>query len=204
MITTARAWTSRQVAVLVGVWFAAALAVAASGALTAFRPPAPQLLIFGLSVAGWIALRRVVPLCAWEEVVDLRAFVLPHVGRLLAGGAFLMYSARGELPASFAVPAGWGDMAVGVTAAALLLWGPPRSPLQLRAYLTWNVIGLADILFVVANAARAGLQNPAAMAPLLRLPLALLPTFLVPIVLVTHAVLFLRLADEGRDSIEPR
>ena len=57
-----------------------------------------------------------------------------------------------------------------------------------------ELLGLIDIVLVVANAARFWVADPAAMAPMLRLPLALLPSFLVPIVFVTHALLFNRLS----------
>jgi hypothetical protein len=56
------------------------------------------------------------------------------------------------------------------------------------------VLGLADILFVVATAARLALADPASMAALLRLPLSLLPTFLVPLIIASHVVLGVRLA----------
>jgi hypothetical protein len=62
------------------------------------------------------------------------------------------------------------------------------------AYSIWNVIGLVDILFVVATAARLGLTAPESMRALLRLPLSLLPTWLVPLIIASHVLLGIRLA----------
>ncbi len=52
---------------------------------------------------------------------------------------------------------------------------------------------MIDILFVVGNAARIGIADPAAMGALLHLPLCLLPTFLVPVIITTHILIFRRL-----------
>jgi len=46
----------------------------------------------------------------------LLRLTVPHVFRLVAGVAFLVAMALGQLPAVFALPAGWGDVAIGVQA----------------------------------------------------------------------------------------
>ena len=56
-----------------------------------------------------------------------------------------------------------------------------------------NVLGLIDILFVVATATRIALGDPGALAPLLRLPLSVLPTWLVPLIIASHVILAVRL-----------
>src|SRR2546430_1058598 len=76
----------------------------------------------------------------------------------------------------------------------LLLSGSPPRAGRRAAYILWNVLGLADILFVVVTAARLGVTDPESMAALLRLPLSLLPTFLVPLIIASHMVLGVRLA----------
>jgi hypothetical protein len=59
--------------------------------------------------------------------------------------------------------------------------------------LAWNVVGMLDIGFVVATAARLAAADPSSMRALLRLPLSLLPTFLVPLIIATHVWIFVRL-----------
>lgn len=116
----------------------------------------------------------------------------PHLTRFV--GAYFLYLYRhGALPYEFAVPGGWGDITVASLAVLLLLGGPPRTAWR-RAYAVWNVLGAADILFVVAAATRLWVADAAAMAALLHLPLSLLLTFLVPLIIASHVVLGVRLA----------
>ena len=54
-------------------------------------------------------------------------------------------------------------------------------------------LGLLDILFVVATAARVGTADPESMRALLVLPLSVLPTFLVPLIIASHVAIAVRL-----------
>lgn len=107
---------------------------------------------------------------------------------------------QGELPYAFAVPGGWGDITIAVLASFLILSGAASGRRRL-VFVLWNVVGLIDILFVVATAIRLALTDPLSMAALLRFPLSLLPTFVVPLVIAIHIVLFVRLK---KPSDEPR
>lgn len=100
----------------------------------------------------------------WLLELDVRFLVLFHVTRFI-GIYFLYLHSHGRLPYAFAVPGGWGDIAVAGTALVVASYPLPRI-----VYL-WNVIGLTDILLVVATAARLALHNPASMNGLTELPL---------------------------------
>src|SRR4029078_1734250 len=105
---------------------------------------------------------------------------------------------RGEMPSAFAVPAGWGDVAVAFLAFMLMMSVNPKTKSGLRLYLAWNVLGLIDILAVVGNAATTAMRDPESMQALLQLPCSLLPTFLVPLIIVSHVLLFMVLARRNR------
>ena len=189
--------TSRMGAIALA-WLIVAALAGATGWPTLLRPPGPQIAILILSVLTWLALTRPAGVRAWTMGVDPRVLVLPHLGRVAAGVAFLAYAQRGMLPSAFAVRAGVGDIVVGVAAAGLMVLGRPDTDPKRRAFLTWNVLGLADIVMVVVAAARAGLRAPESMASLLQLPMVLAPLFLVPIIFATHALLFQRLRSSFR------
>jgi hypothetical protein len=188
-----RAIRTSTVLAVVSAWLVVALAVGAAGLLRPLRPPGPQVLIFGLAGA-LVALGLSVPrIRAWVMSVDARLLVALHLTRFV-GFYFLVLYGRGELPYDFAVPGGWGDIAVAAAAAVLLATARPTSRGGWLAYSVWNVAGFVDIMFVVLTAARLGLEDPTSLEALFRLPLALLPAWLVPLVIATHVLLAVRLA----------
>jgi hypothetical protein len=117
------------------------------------------------------------------------------------GVLFVILLAQGQLPAHFARPAGWGDIAVGLTAPLVALalarglWG--RRALAI----TWNVVGLVDL--VVAVGMGSGLLAPF-LAPELGssvppaaamgvFPMILVPTFAVPVSVLLHLLALAKL-----------
>jgi len=180
------------IAVGLAIWLAGAVLLGASGVLQGLRPPAPQVILVALT-AGLLAAGALVPgLRRWAGAVDLRTLVALHLTRFV-GVYFLVLYRRGELPYAFAVPGGWGDILVATLALVLLLAVPPTGAWGRRLYLGWNVLGLLDILAVVAAGAAEWVSRPESMQPLLRLPLSLLITFLVPLIIASHVLLLARL-----------
>jgi hypothetical protein len=184
------------------VWLVASLVGSWSGGLQRLRPPAPQLVLLGLTAALILLAVSVEGLRAWLRDLDLRWFLGPHITRLVIGLYFLSLSRQGTLPTAFGVPAGWGDAAVGSLALLLVATGPPGTSGRRRWYARWNWLGFLDLLFVVGTAARTALADPPSMNALLRLPLSLLPTFWVPILLASHVVLLRRL-ERARPAVVP-
>ena len=114
-----------------------------------------------------------------------------HLIRTIVGSYFLIVYGRGELPGEFAVVAGVGDIAVGLGAALVLLFVlPANTPGRRRVLLTWNALGLLDILLVLGNATRIMGEYPTLGQPFQSLPLALAPTLVVPLVITSHVLLF--------------
>jgi hypothetical protein len=180
------------------VWFVLACAAGISGRVASLTPPQPQLVIAALSVVLLVSGWALPGMRAWLGDVNLRGFVAFHVTRFV-GIAFLLMSARGEMSAEWALPAGWGDIAVatGALLIAALLPRPESRPDIVRL---WNLIGLIDIVAVVVTAARIGMRDPAGLAPLLRFPMSLVPTFIVPVVFATHCWMALRLQPRARPA----
>jgi hypothetical protein len=170
-------------AVGLGGWFqnASAQAVAAT--------------VWTLTALVLLACWKIASIKGWALDIDLRWRVLFHVTRLFAGAYFLVLCQGGKLPCSFARPAGWGDIVVAVLALAVV--GAVRTEFAKTLLLTWNTLGLIDIIFVVFSALRFGLKDGQSMHTLRGLPLSLLPTFLVPIIIASHVLIFVRLARAG-------
>ena len=122
---------------------------------------------------------------------------LPHALRVV-GVVFLIVMAQGHLPAAFALPAGLGDIAVGVAApfvARRLDRGAGRSEA-----VRFNVLGLLDLVV----AAGIGyllfdlITVTPSTAPLTLLPLVLILTVPVPLAVALHLVSLRRLRVAAR------
>jgi hypothetical protein len=122
--------------------------------------------------------------------------VAPQVFRVV-GGTFVIAMALGELPALFALPAGLGDIAVGV-AAPFVAWRLARGTGR-RAAVRFSLLGLLDLVVAVTIGTLTGIEparvievSPTAEV-LGDLPLALIPTTVVPLAIALHVTLLARL-----------
>ena len=175
-------------------WLLVAIGLAATGQVALLRPPAPQLILLGLTLALVAAGAMLPGFRLWLAGLNLRQIVALHLTRFI-GIYFLVLYRRGLLPYDFAIPGGWGDILIATGALVLVLLVPDLA--RRRPWLlVWNLLGLLDILYVVATASRLALVDPWSMQALLRLPLSLLPTFLVPLLIASHLYLFVRLRAE--------
>jgi hypothetical protein len=171
-------------------WFFAAVALGDSGRLAVLEPPAPQVILVGLTALLLVNSAMLPGFRRWLAGLDLRHLIAVHLSRFI-GIHFLVLYGRGQLPYDFAVKGGWGDIMVATGAFAFVV--APELIARRGWVLAWNVFGFLDISFVVATAAREAAADPSSMRALLRLPLSLLPTFLVPLIIATHVWIFLRL-----------
>jgi hypothetical protein len=123
--------------------------------------------------------------------LDLRLVAAIQAWRM-AGLGFLSLYAYKVLPAVFALPAGLGDMAVGITAPWMIL-ALLRQPgfAGSAAFVRWNVLGIADLVIAisigtVSSLFATGAAGEISTGPMATLPLLLIPAFLVPLFLMLH------------------
>jgi hypothetical protein len=177
-------------AALIAVWFA--FAVSAS-ALQLFKNASNRV---GVAV-GMAALIPIVVFSLWSAGSHgFRQFVLSLSPRVLTyvqawrviGVVFVILEARGVLPAIFALPAGYGDMAIGAT-ASYVAW-KLANPGHRSTFILWQVLGIADLVTAVSLGTTASLLSPHSipMAAMTVLPLSLVPTFLVPLFMILHMI----------------
>jgi len=120
----------------------------------------------------------------------------------IVGFTFVLLEARGVLPAIFALPAGYGDMAIGAT-ATLVAW-KLANPSYRNSFIIWQVLGIMDLVTAVSLGTTAGLLSPSgpSMAAMTVLPLSLVPTFLVPLFFIFHAICIAQARAWNADSME--
>ncbi len=208
-------WSGPQRAWLTGIllaWFAAAYVIgaerwAANEQLALFAP---------------IALTAVVPVAAFLAIYALsdrfRSFVLSQDIRRLTmlqhwrviGFVFLPLYFFGVLPGLFAWPAGLGDVAIGLTAAAMVA-RIDRDPgaATTRALVRFQLFGLLDFAVAIVTAGLSAGVFPELVAggptsaPLDVWPLNLFPSFIVPIFIIMHLTVLLKIRHLRRVAHTP-
>jgi hypothetical protein len=109
----------------------------------------------------------------------------------ILGVAFLWGMTQGLLDPAFAIPAGVGDILIGVTAIpfAIFLW--KGYSWSRYAVIVWSVLGIADLVnaITLGTITSAGFTNPTTTT----FPWVLVPTIGVPLALALHGIVLYRL-----------
>lgn len=191
-----------RLSVLALAWFAAVSVLGATGVFSATG--------FGTPVIGLAVLMPVVVFLASATRsgglrnvalhVPLAALVGIHAARVL-GVFFVLLFEAGRLPPTFALTAGWGDIAVGV-AALPLAWAIRHRISGWRPLtFAWNLLGFADLVTAVTLGLGSAANSPVRFiyetpnsGAVAALPWVLIPAVLVPVYLITHLIVFAQLA----------
>ena len=196
-----RAAILRNAGLVLIAWFGAALVLAWLGFFEGAPDRVPTvefgilapILIGVIALARSTTLRRVVAAIPQAWVVGVQFY------RTL-GAVFLTLLAIGQLPAAFAIPAGVGDVLVGILApvvALVIARGWRRASVFV---LVWNIFGFLDLVCAVGT----GFMTSPSPAQLLSLdapnllisafPLVMIPVFAVPLSVLLHLVSLMKLA----------
>ena len=170
-------------------WLALALFLAGQGVFrSALNQPVPYIaLAIGIPIlvgALFIRLKPVREIITSVPQSQLVAFQFYRV----IGATFLLLHAVGQLPGIFALPAGFGDVLVGL--AALLIGTRCAGNDQLVTL--WNWFGISDLVVALATgflSAPSRFQMFSLDAPdflIGSFPLVMIPIFVVPLSIVLH------------------
>ena len=135
------------------------------------------LLCFG--VYFWPRLKAVDPVSAQRAIATLHSF-------RFFGLVFILPGVVGpDLPASFATPAAYWDLATSVLAMLALLTARQR-PLFWLFVAVFNVVGIVDLVRDYAHAMQAGVPSaPGALGAAYAIPV-----LYVPLLMITHLAAF--------------
>jgi hypothetical protein len=132
---------------------------------------------------------------------------VPQIFRVV-GVTFLVVMALGKLPAVFAVPAGLGDIAIGLEAiyvARSIRRGPPVG----RRAVWFNILGLLDLVVATAIGVTAapGVAHVLSVSPsteqIALLPVVLIPTAVVPLAVALHVLSLRKIAVTAQSTSVP-
>ena len=197
------------VAIPLTLWLVAIWAAAVSGVFQV-RPgviPRIPIAVVVPLVIGLITVTRSRRIAAAVDAVPASWLVGIQVYRVL-GGTFLLQWLHGALPGAFAVPAGTGDMLVGLLALPVAVYAASGRRGSTAVAVAWNLLGIADL----ANALTLGfLSTPGPLQLLAHdhpnvlvgvYPTAMIPAFAVPLSLILHGVSLWQLRRRSRSRAE--
>jgi hypothetical protein len=185
-------------AIFLGGWLGAALLLAPAPASLLVRDrfylsPLIPLFTTAAFLIVFLALRLSPALRQVLNAASLPAIIGVQFYRTI-GLLFIILLGLGQLPAHFALPAGWGDVAIGVAAPLVALALARGVPGAVTLAVAWNVLGLLDLIVAVGMgtgflapflAPGLGSQVPPAAAMGV-FPLIVVPTFTVPVSVILH------------------
>jgi hypothetical protein len=186
-------------AVLVG-WFALAIILAGFNVYQAdpHRLPTIQYAIAVPILIGGLMLWRSSTVSRLIDLVPQHGLVAVQLYRAL-GVIFLILYAAGKLLGLFALPAGAGDLAVGLLTPIVGLSAFRHQQTRARRVWLWDLLGIADLIVAVGT---GFVTSPSVVQPftfdppnelIAVFPLVLIPTFLVPLSILLHLMSLIRL-----------
>jgi hypothetical protein len=153
----------------------------------AIPPIGINFLVVFLGLAFSLAVSRSLRRLLSDQVSLIRMNVWRTVGVV-----FLLLMIQGQVPALWALPAGIGDILVGL-AASRVAQGL-KSPGGKRRAIIFNLLGLTDLvvavgLGIMTSPGRTQVFHTTPNSDILtQFPLALVPTFLVPLAFSLHVI----------------
>ncbi len=149
--------------------------------------------IVGLSLLlKWNGLKTTI------DSIPLHWLVHFQVFRII-GLLFIILYMQGQLPAEFAIPAGVGDIAIGLTALWVGWMVANKKPFWGKTAAIWSLLGIVDLVWAVSLGFRTSpgkLQTMALDSPnymISSYPLVLIPVFVVPFAIFLHIAALIRL-----------
>jgi hypothetical protein len=110
------------------------------------------------------------------------------------GGTFLVGWAQGDIPAAFALPAGIGDVLVGLLALPVAAYVHAGAPRARQLGIAWNILGVLDLVTAITMGALTSPGPLQLLAPerpnalLGAYPVVMIPAFIVPSSILLHAL----------------
>lgn len=176
----------------------------ASRLLLAALPPILFAVVVPIVIGLWLILRSRT-MAKIVDAIPLSWLVGLQIYRAI-GGIFLVLWGVGALPWQFALPAGAGDVLVGVLAIPVtLMAGKGAGGSETAAY-AWNLLGILDFIVALTTGFLTSptpfqllaLEHPNVLVS--RFPLVIIPAFLVPLSSIMHGLCLWKLRRMAQPS----
>jgi hypothetical protein len=188
-------------ATVLTAWFAVAVALAATGAVS----PA-GLGTLGLGIAVLLPIVAIAFLTPRLKILRSALYGIPlsvliGVNALrIFGYFFIIHYDAGRLPAPFAPSAGWGDVLAGIFAIPVAILVARKAIGWRPIAFVWALFAITDLILAIGFGVTSAYDSPLRIftggpdtVMMAELPMFLIPGFLVPVFILTHIAVFVRL-----------
>jgi hypothetical protein len=188
----------RWTASLLVVWVLVAIALAYSSNFVPLLAQQPPLkLAIGMAIAAVFGVLFLTTRTGLRVVraIPQSWIVGAQVYRGL-GSIFLVYHGLGLLPGEFALPAGFGDVTVGLLAVPIATLYASNAAGSRGLVTAWNILGMIDLTVAVTMGVLTSVQivHTATPATLVgEFPLVMIPFYAVPLSFVLHIASLMKL-----------
>lgn len=186
---------------LIVLWFSCMLFLAQAGVFTLTPDVLVPAIPFAIALpvlSAIFAFNRWPAASALVDAVPISTLTLVQLYRI-GGAVFIGLWAAGRLPAAFAVPAGFGDILVGVMAVRASFAARGGQSHQLAVVTSWNYSGIADFAvalamgFMISPGPLNFISSDHPNTLVSSYPLVMIPVFAVPLSLILHAAGLIKL-----------
>jgi hypothetical protein len=203
-LSSARKLTTVAIA---GLWIGLAIALATTGIYAATATPVP---VVGMMVGLPVIVVGGAALMSARVREALLALPVPlliglNAMRIFPGGFMVLLALQGRLSGPFPQFAGWGDIIVGLAAIPLTVAAASNLGGNRGNLLAWNILGMLDLVTAVSLGVASAPGSPLQIFgetigsnAMWSLPWSNIPTLLVPFYLITHGIIFVKLARTSR------
>lgn len=190
-------------------WVGAVWVLALNGAQQRFAATSPQSAIALLVTPMILIVSAALFLAARSRVIGAALDAAPlswligvQVYRVL-GIVFIVLWLHGRVPGFFGLPAGVGDILVGLSALPVAMVVRSNSSSSRKTAYLWNSLGVLDLMNAIAIGAMSVALRHAApggstASPILAYPLVMVPAFGVPLAFILHGLSILQLHRRSR------
>ena len=194
---------------IAGLWIGLAIALATTGIYASTTTPVPVVgVMAGLPVIVVVG-AALMSARVREALMALPVTLLIGLNIMrIVGGFMVLLALQERLSGPFPQFAGWGDVIVGLTAIPLTVAAARNFPGNRGAVLAWNIFGTLDLITAVSLGVASAPGSPIQIfgdtigsTAMWSLPWSSIPTLLVPFYLVTHGIIFAKLAQANRAAV---
>ncbi len=182
-------------ALLLFGWFAVVVLLALIGVYHVRSDFLSPLVPIGVVVPGVLVLGLVLFSSTVKKIVDslsMHWLISLQLFRVL-GIVFLWQLEAGRLPGLFAIPSGYGDIIIGITAPIVAFICLKKIPFSKIIAFLWNIFGILDLVVSICLGVLLAFPAPfqlVAVTPTTEImtmfPMVLVPVYAVPLAFILH------------------